>query len=93
MKALTKPMGKKGKKSPVISTTCSVRVNQTLHKKAKFAAAANMRSINNQIEYWSQIGRIAEANPDLSFHAIQEMLVGIQAAEAGELEEFNLDEV
>jgi hypothetical protein len=42
------------------------------------------RSTPKQIEYWSQIGKIAEENPDLSFFMIRDLLVADQEAVVGE---------
>jgi hypothetical protein len=42
------------------------------------------RSTPKQIEYWSQIGKIAEENPDLPFFMIRDLLVADQEAVVGE---------
>lgn len=36
-----------------------------------------------QVEYWAYIGKIVEDNPDLSFSAIKNILLGREQLEAG----------
>jgi len=40
--------------------------------------------VPKQIEYWSQIGKIAQENPDLPFSLIREILVADQELVIGE---------
>ena len=42
------------------------------------------RSVPKQIEYWSQIGKIAAENPDLPFSVIREILIADQEEPVGE---------
>jgi len=57
-------------------------VNVKLRKKlidlAGQQGAVEGRSVPKQIEYWSQIGRIATENPDLPFSVIREILIADQ---------------
>jgi len=57
-------------------------VNVKLPKKlidlAGQQGAVEGRSVPKQIEYWSQIGRIATENPDLPFSVIREILIADQ---------------
>ena len=53
---------------------------------AKRYGAIEHRSVPKQIEYWSQIGKIAAENPDLPFSAIRDILIADQEAPAGEYE-------
>jgi len=57
-------------------------VNVKLRKKlvdlARQQGAVEGRSVPKQIEYWSQIGRIATENPDLPFSVIREILIADQ---------------
>jgi hypothetical protein len=52
----------------------SIRISDEAYAAAKKAAKAQHRSIQGQIEYWSQIGRCAIDNPDLPIEMIQELL-------------------
>jgi hypothetical protein len=56
---------------------------------AKHHASLNSRSVPKQIEYWSRIGKIAEANPDLPYDFIKSILISKQEAEDGELAEYS----
>jgi hypothetical protein len=40
--------------------------------------------VPKQIEYWSQIGKIAAENPDLPFSVIRDILIADQEEPAGE---------
>ena len=44
-----------------------------------------------QIEYWATIGRVAEENPDLPLRFVNDILVGLEEAEAGELTEYRFE--
>ncbi len=56
----------------------NVKLSASLVENAKRYAAAEHRSVPKQIEYWSQIGRIAAENPDLPFSVIREILMADQ---------------
>lgn len=42
------------------------------------------RSVPKQIEYWSQIGKIAAENPDLPYSVIRDILIADQEEPVGE---------
>ena len=56
----------------------NVKLSDALVEDARKYAAAEHRSVPKQIEYWSQIGRIAAENPDLPFSVIREILMADQ---------------
>lgn len=56
----------------------NVKLSETLVDQARRYALIEHRSVPKQIEYWSQIGKIAEENPDLPFSMIREMLIADQ---------------
>jgi len=62
----------------------NVKLSETLVDQAKHYAAIEHRSVPKQIEYWSQIGKIAIENPDLHFAMIRDILIADQEAPAGE---------
>ena len=62
----------------------NVKLSENLVEQAKAHALIQHRSVPKQIEYWSQIGKIAEENPDLPFSMIRDILVADQEAVAGE---------
>ncbi len=62
----------------------NIKLSERLVEKAKSHALANHRSIPKQIEYWSQLGRIAEENPDLPYSLIHDILLADQEEVIGE---------
>ena len=52
--------------------------------KSKLYGGIEHRSIPKQIEYWSQIGKIAQENPDLPFSMIREILIADKEPVVGE---------
>jgi ParD-like antitoxin of type II ParDE toxin-antitoxin system len=57
-----------------------VKIDNDLHEEVRRASGVMCRSINAQAEFWIKIGRIAEANPTLSFNEIVKMQ--LEAADA-----------
>jgi len=47
-----------------------VKIDEELHEEVRKASAVMCRSINAQAEFWMKMGRLAEANPTLSFSDI-----------------------
>lgn len=62
----------------------NVKLSEALVDQARRYAAIEHRSVPKQIEYWSQIGKIAEENPDLPFSMIRDILVADQEEAVGE---------
>ena len=62
----------------------NVKLADSLVEQAKRYALIQHRSVPKQIEYWSQIGKIAEENPDLPFSMIRDILIADQEASVGE---------
>ena len=62
----------------------NVKLSENLVDQAKHYANIQHRSVPKQIEYWSQIGKIAAENPDLSFSVIRDILIADQEEPAGE---------
>lgn len=56
----------------------NVKLPETLVENAKRYGALEHRSVPKQIEYWSQIGKIAAENPDLPFSVIRDILIADQ---------------
>ena len=66
-------------------STCVPRgLTKNLVEQAKVFGSIEHRSVPKQIEYWSQIGKIAQENPDLPFSLIREILVADQEPVVGE---------
>ena len=62
----------------------NVKLTASLVEQARPHAAIQHRSVPKQIEYWSQIGKIAEENPDLPFSMIRDILIADQEEPVGE---------
>ena len=66
----------------------SVRLDDEFVREAKVYGDANHRSVPKQIEFWAQIGRIAEDNPELSYDFIREALIATAEMNAGEVQTY-----
>ena len=62
----------------------AVKLADYLVDDAKRVAASEHRSVPKQIEYYYQIARTAEQNPDLSFELIRELLKSKSEEPSGE---------
>ena len=62
----------------------SVKLADHLVEDAKRMAAIEHRSVPKQIEFYYQIARAAEQNPDLSFELIRELLKSKSEEPSGE---------
>ena len=58
----------------------NVKLSEALVEQAKTHGRVQHRSVPKQIEYWFQIGKIAEENPDLPLAIIRDILVAQQEA-------------
>lgn len=61
-----------------------VKLSEHLAEQAKVFGHAEHRSVPQQIEYWSQIGKITQENPDLPFAMIRAILIADQEPINGE---------
>ena len=60
-----------------MTTSTSIRIDQTLYEQARTEAQAEHRSIAGQVEYWAKVGRAALDNPDLPVSFIAESLASL----------------
>lgn len=60
-----------------MTTSTSIRIDQTLYNQAKLDAAAEHRTIAGQVEYWAKVGRAALDNPDLPVSFVAESLASM----------------
>lgn len=60
-----------------MSTTTSIRIDQSLYNQAKVDAATEHRTIAGQIEFWAKVGRAALDNPDLPASFVAETLASM----------------
>ena len=66
----------------------NVKLSDSLVEQAKCHGRIQHRSVPKQIEYWSQIGKVAEENPDLPFSMIRDILI---AGQEDALEEYRFE--
>lgn len=66
----------------------ALKLSDSLIEIAKPHAAAKHRSVPKQIEYWARLGKAVEDNPDLPLLFIQETLLALEEAKAGQLSEY-----
>jgi hypothetical protein len=68
-----------------------VKLSDKLIAQAKRYASIDNRSVPKQIEHWSQIGRIAEDNPNLPYSFIKDILLALDESYYGEISEYSFD--
>jgi hypothetical protein len=61
-----------------VAMAINVKLSETLVEQARLHGHVEHRSVPKQIEYWSQIGKVAEENPDLPFAMIRDILIAQQ---------------
>ncbi len=71
----------------------AVKISDELIAQARIKSKIFKRSIAGQIEYWAQIGKIVEENPDLPLPFIQDVLLGKEQIRAGMGTPYVFDEV
>lgn len=69
----------------------AIKLSEQLVADATRYAKIFHRSPPKQIEHWATIGRVAEENPDLPLRFVNDILVGLEEAEAGELREYQFE--
>lgn len=70
----------------------AVKLSERLVMKAATRAKIVSRSTTGQIEYWANIGQIAEDNPDLPYSFIKDILIAAEEVKANQLEPYKFDE-
>ncbi len=68
--------------------TTSVRVSEGFYNEARLVSEIQTRSIGQQVEHWGKIGKIAEANPELPYNVLKNILIGLNQAKHGQLEDY-----
>lgn len=68
-----------------------VKLSDKLVAQAKRYASIDNRSVPKQIEHWSQIGKIAEDNPDLPYSFIKDILLALDETHYEEITEYSFD--
>jgi len=60
-----------------------VNIDSNLILNAKTYGLSENRSAEQQIIFWIKIGKIAQDNPDLTYHDITELLLGLEQVRTG----------
>lgn len=60
-----------------------VKIDSNLILNAKTYGLSENRSAEQQIIFWIKIGKIAQDNPDLTYHDITELLLGLEQVRTG----------
>ncbi len=63
----------------------AMKLSDDLVEDAKAVAAAEHRSVPKQIEYWARIGKAVLDNPDMPLRMIQDTMLSIEEAKAGQV--------
>jgi hypothetical protein len=63
----------------------AINLSEQLVEEAKPVAQATHRSVSEQIEYWARLGKVAEENPDLPIHMMQDILASIEEVKASKM--------
>jgi hypothetical protein len=63
----------------------TINVSEQHVEDAKPFAQATHRSVSEQIEYWARLGKVAEENPDLPIHMMQDILASIEEVKASNM--------
>ena len=66
----------------------AIRISDELAQEAEKTSKIEHRSLTGQVEHWARIGRCAEDNPDLTYHLIKEILVGLEELNHNEKTEY-----
>jgi hypothetical protein len=66
----------------------SVRLDDKFVETAQLHAEATKRTVPKQIEYWAEIGRISEENPDLSYEFIKTALLASAQLSSGNVSKY-----
>ena len=77
----------------MIKEVCCVdcyKTTEDLVNDAKPAAAAEHRSVPEQIEYWARIGKAVLENSDMPLRLIQDSMLSIKEAKAGQINPISL---
>ena len=63
----------------------ALKLSDSLVEDAKVVGAAEHRSVPKQIEHWARIGKAVLENPDVPLQVIQDTMLSLEEAKAGQL--------
>jgi hypothetical protein len=67
----------------------AIKLSETLISDAAVSAKAQHRSTPRQIEYWANIGKIADENPDMPLGMVKDILQSIEEVKAGDVSDYS----
>ena len=67
----------------------ALTISDSLLKDAQHQSGITRRTIESQIEYWASIGRLAEANQDLPYSFIKDILLAKEQVESDDITEYS----
>jgi len=70
----------------------AVKISDRLVIKATTRAKAMNRSMAGQVEYWANIGQIAEHNPNLPYSFIKDILISLEEYKNGQIKDYQFGE-
>ena len=65
----------------------ALKLSDDLIEMARPHAAATMRSIPKQIEYWARLGKVIEDNPDMPLEFVKNTLLAMEESKNGQRSE------
>ncbi len=69
-----------------------VSLSRELVEQAYRVCKKTRRSIDEQVEYWAQLGKSVEDNPDLPDQFLQGIQVALREVESGDIQTFEFEE-
>jgi hypothetical protein len=70
---------------PEATVAVALKLSDSLVEDAKVVGAAEHRSVPEQIEYLARIGKAVLENPELPLQVIQDTMLSLEEAKAGQL--------
>jgi len=74
---------------PEVHVAIALKLSDSLVEDAKVVGAAEHRSVPKQIEYWARIGKAVLENPELPLQVIQDTMLSLEEAKAGQLSPYS----
>ncbi len=67
----------------------AIKLSETLISDAAVSGKAQHRSTPRQIEYWANIGKIADENPDMPLGMVKDILQSLEEVKAGDVSDYS----
>ena len=63
----------------------ALTISDSLLKEAQYQSGITRRTVESQIEYWASIGRLTEANQDLPYSFIKDILLAKEQVKSDDI--------